>query len=222
MLILNISIIVLLLLVFGFLIWKIKDQANELSYMETRREENAKRFANEKEELQARFDLEKEKGAQLQKKIDSLTCLLCGKPSKGKHFCYSCYVKFKNQCVDLRLKKCAETEIIDFWGNKTEPCEDGRKVRSRAEQCIANYFFNNKIRYVYEKPLNFQGKILHPDFYLPDYNLYIEYNELKDEEYTRKKAFAMKLYEQMNVKIIVMTKEDRENLYEYFCKLLQS
>lgn len=242
MIIANISIAGILVLAIVFLIWKTRKQANdfysakghyddELHRMRTEinkvqmrcareKEDIRVHFNQEKRQLQTRFDQEKEKCAQLQKKIDSTKCLICGDPSKGKAFCFSCYSKYKNQSVDIRVKNCKDGKIIDLWGNKTEPCEDGRKVRSRAEQCIANYFYNNKIRYAYERPLSFQGKTLHPDFYLPDYDIYIEYNELQDEEYQKKKVFAMQIYKQMNVKIIVMTKEDRENIYEYFSKLL--
>lgn len=231
MLIANIIIITVLVLAFGFLIWKIRDQdnsfysmkseyGNKLYRMQKRIDEANKRCDQETEKLRVCFNQEKEKCTQLQKKIDSTKCLLCKAPSKGKSFCFSCYSKFKNQSIDIRVKNCTDGEIIDLWGNKTEPCEDGRKVRSRAEQCIANYFFNNRIRYAYERPLSYQGKTLHPDFYLPDYDMYIEYNELQDEEYQKKKAFAMQIYQQMNVKIVVMTKEDRENIYEYFSKLL--
>ena len=224
MIIANISIAGILVLAIVFLIWKNRNQANDfydkLHRMQNRLDEANNRCARESEEMRARFSQEKEKCAQLQKKIDSTKCLICGDPSKGKAFCFSCYSKYKNQSVDIRVKNCKDGKIIDLWGNKTEPCEDGRTVRSRAEQCIANYFYNNKIRYAYERPLSYQGKTLHPDFYLPDYDMYIEYNELQDEEYQKKKAFAMQIYKQMNVRIVVMTKEDRENIYEYFSKLL--
>lgn len=180
-----------------------------------------KNSSNEINKIKLSLKNEEEKSNQLQKKLDGINCIKCHAPSNGKHFCFSCYSKYKDKSFDLRIKNCKDTKIIDEWGNKTEPCEDGRYVRSRAEQCIANYFYNNKIRYAYEKPIHFNGKVLKPDFYLPDYELYIEYNELKDEEYVRKKEFAMNIYNQLNKRVIIMTKEDRENIYEYFCKLLK-
>ena len=226
---LSITVIIALSIIVGFLIWKIRALKAELNYREKKHKRELNGIAKNSEkriaEIEARatslLKAEKQKSEQLQHKIDSVHCVACGEKSSGKRFCFSCYSKFKSHAVDIRFKNCNESEVIDYWGNLTEPCEDGRKVRSRAEQSIANYFYSNKIRYAYEKPINFEGKILKPDFYLPDYDLYIEYNELKDEEYLRKKDFAMQIYKKLKTRIIVMTKEDRENMYDYFCKLLQ-
>ena len=172
--------------------------------------------------IEVELEEEKQKSNHLQNKLNSINCIVCGEKSNGKQFCFSCYSKYKKRTFDLRIENLKGSNIVDEWGNKTEICEDGRRVRSRAEQCIANFFYNNKIRYAYEKPINFKGNILRPDFYLPDYDLYIEYNEIKDEEYTKKKDFAMQIYKQLNKRVIIMTKEDRENIYEYFCKLLNT
>lgn len=46
-----------------------------------------------------------------------LTCIICGEPSNGKHFCRSCYAKYKDRSVDIRITHCTETEILDEYGN---------------------------------------------------------------------------------------------------------
>ena len=56
----------------------------------------------------------------------------------------------------------------------------GEKVKSRGEKYIADYFFQKRIRYEYEKPAKthawiFAQKISKPDFYLPEYDVYVEY-----------------------------------------------
>jgi hypothetical protein len=56
----------------------------------------------------------------------------------------------------------------------------GQRVRSRAERKIADYFTQQDIIYEYEKTaktnaLIFKDKISKPDFYLPQYDLYVEY-----------------------------------------------
>ncbi len=56
----------------------------------------------------------------------------------------------------------------------------GEPVRSIGEKRIADYFERNNIRYLYEheartKALIFDRKISNPDFYLPHYEVYIEY-----------------------------------------------
>ncbi len=207
MIFLNITIVIIIISLIILIIYKIHSIKNDYeNYISQLEEKNA----SNQEEID-----------KLQFKIQNTKCILCNELSNGKHFCYSCYSKYKNRTFDLRIKNLKGLKIVDDYGNKTEVCEDGRYVRSRAEQCIANYFYNNKIRYAYEKPIFYNGKILKPDFFLPDYDIYIEYNELKDEQYLKKKEFALQIYKKMGINIVVMTQEDRENIYEYFCKLLQ-
>lgn len=57
---------------------------------------------------------------------------------------------------------------------------DGRVVKSYGEMEIANYLFSNNIKYEYEKDYKINTKTneykqYQPDFYLPDYDIYIEY-----------------------------------------------
>ena len=54
----------------------------------------------------------------------------------------------------------------------------GEVVRSRSEKVIADYFSRSGIRYVYEAPAMTRWgfrRISRPDFYLPDYRVYVEY-----------------------------------------------
>jgi len=56
----------------------------------------------------------------------------------------------------------------------------GEEVRSIAERRIADYFERNNIKYVYEREakgrfLFFDYTISSPDFYLPGYDVYVEY-----------------------------------------------
>ena len=53
-------------------------------------------------------------------------------------------------------------------------------VKSYGEMDIANFLAQNGIRYIYEHPYEFDTRTseygqYHPDFYLPDYGIYIEY-----------------------------------------------
>lgn len=141
-----------------------------------------------------------------------LTCIICGEPSNGKHFCLSCYHEYKNKSIDIRITNCREIQILDQYGNLTIECDDGRKVRSRAEALISNFFYNNKIRSVYEKTIyykeNGEDKQLHPDFYLPDYDVYIEYNEIKKKSYLKNKAYTKKIYDKLGFKVIIMDEQD--------------
>lgn len=51
----------------------------------------------------------------------------------------------------------------------------GIKVRSRNEKKIANYLKSKNITFIYEHRLKLKNRTYYPDFFLPDYNLYIEF-----------------------------------------------
>lgn len=57
---------------------------------------------------------------------------------------------------------------------------DGKEVKSFGELEIANFLFRNGVKYEYELPYKYSTKTeeykqYQPDFYLPDYDIYIEY-----------------------------------------------
>ncbi len=152
------------------------------------------------------------------KENSELTCIICGEPSNGKHFCRSCYSKYRNRSVDIRITNCNETQILDEYGNLIYTCDDGRKVRSRAEAIICSWLYNNKIRIKYEEPVYYRDeesgetKTLHPDFYLPDYELYIEYNELSNPKYIKSKEYTQKIYDKLGLKVLIMTDKDLQDV----------
>jgi DNA helicase-4 len=100
----------------------------------------------------------------------------------------------------------------------------GETVKSIAERRIADYFERNNIRYVYEKEarsksLFFSNKISNPDFYLPDYDVYVEYWGLvnADDSWTRKNYVRnmkrkMASYYENNIKFISLYPRNLENL----------
>lgn len=49
------------------------------------------------------------------------------------------------------------------------------KVRSKSEQFIADWFFRNNIKYIYEPPFQSHQGVFHPDFFLPEANIYLEH-----------------------------------------------
>lgn len=147
---------------------------------------------------------------------EELTCIICGEPSNGKHFCFNCWNKYKDKSIDIRISNCSSTEILDQYGNLIITCDDGRKVRSRAEALISNFFYNNKIRSVYEKTVYYEedgkNKTLHPDFYLPDYNLYIEYCELSNKPYLKKKEYTQSIYKKLGFDVLIMDDKDLNDI----------
>ncbi|MFZ4798005.1 MAG: ATP-dependent helicase [Bacteroidia bacterium] len=81
---------------------------------------------------------------------------------------------------------------------------DGTKVRSKSEQFIADWFYRHSIKYVYEPLLNVKDFAFHPDFYIPEANLYIEHvsdksypMKNKEEQFKKGNFLLVKTYESM-------------------------
>lgn len=81
---------------------------------------------------------------------------------------------------------------------------DGTKVRSKSEQSIADWLYRHSIRYEYEPLLNVRDFEFHPDFYIPDANLYIEHVSNKsfsmrdkEEQFQKGNLLLVKTYESM-------------------------
>lgn len=81
---------------------------------------------------------------------------------------------------------------------------DGTKVRSKSEQFIADWFYRHSIKYEYEPLLNIKDFDFHPDFYIPEANLYIEHvsdksfsTKDKEEQFHKGNLLLVKTYESM-------------------------
>ena len=102
---------------------------------------------------------------------------------------------------------------------------NGENVKSHAEQRIANYFARNGIRYVYEfgaktDALIFKRTFAKPDFYLPDYGVYVEYWGLigVTKDYKRTMKWKMRQYHDNKIKYISLYPDNLDNLDWVFRK----
>lgn len=157
---------------------------------------------------------------------DELTCIICGEPSNGKHFCFNCWNKYKDKSVDIRITNCNSTQILDEYGTRRKKAKDGRFVRSLSEKIIIDYFFDHFIRVVYEQTISYKNdkgedKELHPDFFLPDYNLYIEFNGLTDKNYLKKKEYANAIYKQKGLNVEILENDDTDDIEKTMQRLLE-
>lgn len=72
----------------------------------------------------------------------------------------------KSKCDDEPLNKVAIAALDTI---------QGEKVKSVEELTIANFLYLNGIEYDYEKPYPFGDVMYQPDFYLKDYDIYLEH-----------------------------------------------
>ena len=92
-------------------------------------------------------------------------------------------------------------------------------VRSRGEQKIANFLYDNNISSSYEtKTLIFEkeGQICVPDFYLPKQKVYIEFYGGYPAAW-KKKVMKNKLYKKYKIKCIFITPAELRDL-DYYLK----
>jgi len=100
----------------------------------------------------------------------------------------------------------------------------GEHVRSKAERMIADYLTKQDIVYQYEKTAKtnaiiLKEKISRPDFFLPDYGIYIEYWGLQHaddsifrKDYERTMKWKMAQYHKNKIKFISLYPNNLDNL----------
>lgn len=100
------------------------------------------------------------------------------------------------------LKSKCEPELLNKVFKASLDTIQGEKVKSVEELTIANFLYLNGIAYEYEKPYPFGNTMYRPDFYLIEYNIYLEHFGI--DEHNRAKwltPFKEKEYvEQMEIK----------------------
>lgn len=143
-------------------------------------------------------------------------CIVCGEEANGYLFCRQCYSKYWNTRVLAEIRNCKDITFIrvidDYEENLLYICKDGHKVRSKSERDIDNYLFDHKIAHAYEKPLPIDDNKehdLHPDFYLPNEDIYIEHWGMTNKkDYQQQKEYKIEIYKKLGITLISTTEED--------------
>lgn len=135
----------------------------------------------------------------------------------------------KHKETTRRAGRASFLEHQEKHGTRHETMR-GELVKSGGERMIADYFLRNKIRYEYEKPAMGASnrRIGRPDFYLPDYDIYVEYwgmvdtEDRKDRnEYLKGMEWKMARYREAGIKFISIYPQEIENLDSVFEKKLK-
>ena len=108
--------------------------------------------------------------------------------------------------------------------SKRYKCLDGDLVKSKIEREIDDFFFYNDIKHYYEFEYYsvIRQKKCKPDFYLPNYNLYIEYFGLNKEGYNKSKAWKLDLYSSDKyTNFEFLDYNDDKNLYDKLKEICQ-
>ncbi len=150
-------------------------------------------------------------------KKDELTCIICGEPSNGKHFCLDCWKAYQNKTIYLKIVNCKSCVPLGAEYEGHLETSDGHIVKSHVERDIDNYLFRNNIPHAYEPTYDVDGNPEHefrPDFYLPNYlgqgkEVYIEYFGMKGtKDGDRKINYKMPIYQRDKVTLICLYPQD--------------
>lgn len=147
-------------------------------------------------------------------------CLLCNNEIEiDSLFCKECYNKYKNKSIFLKVENLSKFSYFDetekYESSISYTCKDGHKVRSKAEREIDNYLYEHNIRHAYEKsyPIDDNpNNDLHPDFYLPDLDVYIEHWGYKNKNYEEEKKYKLNIYHKDKINLIETTEEDMKDI----------
>ena len=92
---------------------------------------------------------------------------------------------------------------------------DGHMVRSRAEAMIDAWLYENRVVHAYEKLVRVEQK-MYCDFYLPEYDLYIEFWGLEsNQKYKARKERKLEIYRQNDLRLVEIKNEHINNLDDY-------
>lgn len=92
----------------------------------------------------------------------------------------SAYILFNRVVAKSEFEFKTEGEYREYLSMNPPTTINNEIVKSYGEMDIANFLVQNGIRYIYEQPYKLdtctsEYSQYYPDFYLPDYNIYIEY-----------------------------------------------
>ena len=88
-------------------------------------------------------------------------------------------------------------------------------MQSIGEKRIAEFLESEGIAFMYDERYRIAGDaVVRPDFYLPEFDIYIEYFGMNTPEYIRNKEKKKFLYQRAGKKLISISYKDDERLIE--------
>ena len=145
------------------------------------------------------------------------TCSKCGRKVESDEYARSMKAFSRiycDHCFDevYIMRRNYDTKV-DL--KKTIKTNDGCLVQSDGERIIANFLHQNSIQYRYDERIRIiEGYAIRPDFYLPEFDIYIEYWGMDTVDYKIGMLIKKKLYQQQEKKLLSVSFKDKHNLVE--------
>lgn len=115
-------------------------------------------------------------------------------------------------CLEERVHEDANFEA-NVESAKRLRTIDAVVVQSQGERRIGNWLVENAIAYEYDERMTFAGDAqLRPDFYLPEFDVYIEYWGMNTPDYIANMKKKQVLYRREGKRLISLYPKDLDNL----------
>ncbi len=99
--------------------------------------------------------------------------------------------------------------------NKTIPTDGGQLVQSDGERIIADFLKSRDIAYRYDERMQIiEGYAIRPDFYLPEFDVYIEYWGMDTAKFKIGMLKKQEIYQQQGKRLISLGFQDKPPLRE--------
>ena len=130
----------------------------------------------------------------------------------GKPYCFHCFEEKTHE--DARFE-------VDVEAAKRLRTTDEVAVQSRGEKRIGDWLSAQGIAYRYdERVMVAGGDRIRPDFYLPEFDLYIEYWGMSTPEYVASRQRKQILYQREKKKLISLSYRDFDRLEDALAEKL--
>ncbi|MFA5343073.1 MAG: hypothetical protein WC381_03825 [Kiritimatiellia bacterium] len=144
-------------------------------------------------------------------------CRRCGAPVSADE-----YARAQKAFQRVFCDKCFDEVYLDRRNfdtkvelNKTLTTKSGTLVQSDGERLIADYLTRQGLAYRYDERFRIlDGYAIRPDFYLPEFDVYIEYWGMDTADYKIGMLKKQKLYQQEGKRLISIYPEDKAALAE--------
>jgi hypothetical protein len=144
-------------------------------------------------------------------------CFRCGTPVSADEYARSNKAfqrVFCDKCFDeVYLERRNFDTKVEL--NKTIEAKPGTLVQSDGERLIAEWLAANSIAYRYDERFRIvEGSAIRPDFYLPEFDVYIEYWGMDTADYKIGMLKKQKLYQQEGKRVISLYPADKPRIGE--------
>jgi hypothetical protein len=172
------------------------------------------------------------------KAVSLITEAIRIRQEKSEHRCQKCDVKTNSDEYARSMKafqrvycdKCFDEVFLrrrnydtEVENKKTIETRSGTLVQSDGERIISDYLHYQGISFRYDERIRLiEGYAIRPDFYLPEYDVYIEYWGMDTLDYKIGMMKKQKLYQQEGKKLISLYFSDKSRLTEILQAKLSS